>query len=51
MILNSNNGAEFTGNIVVTVTETSGIDRRLSLSYYLTAKVTIIKKIRGKCSD
>jgi putative transposase len=61
-ILNSDNGAEFTADIVAKMVEMSGIDRRLSLPYSPTgnsvneayvglAKRTIIKELRGKGSD
>jgi transposase InsO family protein len=61
-ILNSDNGAEFTADIVAKMIEMSGIDRRLSLPYSPTgnsvneayvglAKRTIIKELRGKGSD
>jgi putative transposase len=61
-ILNSDNGAEFTADIVAKMIEMSGIDRRLSLPYspmgnsvneaYVgLAKRTIIKELRGKGAD
>jgi transposase InsO family protein len=61
-ILNSDNGAEFTADIVAKMIEMSGIDRRLSLPYSPTgnsvneayvglAKRTIVKELRGKGAD